>query len=589
MNHIVPDTAKAFSRYASSCTLHPLFMKFARLMCDERCVPEKCLVSMCEHLHMYCRMSDCVEPVLSGVLCSELIDVLLKKQVTVPILDDNSQRWNLVVTHQRHYFSQRQTKPDTVIELAPFNFINNTVYAVPNVSLCVIEDKLTFSSKFEHDATVAQLLQSSAYALQDVCQARYQGCSNILGRVCFGMIMAKEGIELYGTSFNMDCLLVKIDYCPLFSCKWSNHNMCAKAIFIMQSLFDDIVSTAFYHRQLQSLRPIVNEGSQVFLKYKPLSWKLSDQDVMPRVIPVRAAMIGYHDVRDIELYRPLIRRDGDDAGDAWNPMTNIHLYGSRPDHITQAQTTFIISDDVYHVFDYWCPVHSIGLNPSDMMYCSDGKCIREMLNDAIRCDQSYRRRHQEMIEILELFQFGKLDVAPNYVLPIELPREITIVCHKKALPNGSHVPSSLSAALTICRCLQKMHDNGYIHGDIAYGNILYDGDNGCLIDFDTCGKVGSRYPKNYNGSAQYRHPEIREGSGSGSLMQQYHDVYSLAYCLGMPLSDVDKYRTVSELMTDLNKSIDWITSPRVGEIIYHFNNKTIPTQENRTPAKVCQC
>ena len=81
--------------------------------------------------------------------------------------------------------------------------------------------------------------------------------------------------------------------------------------------------------------------------------------------------------------------------------------------------------------------------------------------------------------------------SPNkYVLVISTP-----------FRKGSHVAQRPKDFLPIIEHLEKLHEAGYVHGDIRACNTLFpeeEGDPGYLIDFDFSGKAGTVcYPTGY--------------------------------------------------------------------------------------------
>ena len=63
---------------------------------------------------------------------------------------------------------------------------------------------------------------------------------------------------------------------------------------------------------------------------------------------------------------------------------------------------------------------------------------------------------------------------------------------------GSHVAQRPKDFLPIIEQLQKIHDAGYVHGDIRASNSVFSDEEGYLIDFDFSGKAGTaRYPPGY--------------------------------------------------------------------------------------------
>ena len=65
---------------------------------------------------------------------------------------------------------------------------------------------------------------------------------------------------------------------------------------------------------------------------------------------------------------------------------------------------------------------------------------------------------------------------------------------------GTHFATKPTSFLPIIDDLEKLHDKGFVHGDIRGFNTVFDREHGrgCLIDFDFGGKVGMvKYPEGY--------------------------------------------------------------------------------------------
>ena len=73
-----------------------------------------------------------------------------------------------------------------------------------------------------------------------------------------------------------------------------------------------------------------------------------------------------------------------------------------------------------------------------------------------------------------------------------------------------HAPSSIKGQLEILKQqVKRMHNKNYVHGDLLPRNVILNGDNGCLIDFDLSREQnGLCYVAAYNSSdgfLDYRH------------------------------------------------------------------------------------
>ena len=90
---------------------------------------------------------------------------------------------------------------------------------------------------------------------------------------------------------------------------------------------------------------------------------------------------------------------------------------------------------------------------------------------------------------------------------------------------GDHTPDNVQHFKGAVESLEKIHKNGYIHGDIRIENVIFMEDsNSCLIDFDLARRDDDDnpcyYPKNYN-DISVRHPET---SGNSRMLKE-HDIY----------------------------------------------------------------
>jgi hypothetical protein len=86
---------------------------------------------------------------------------------------------------------------------------------------------------------------------------------------------------------------------------------------------------------------------------------------------------------------------------------------------------------------------------------------------------------------------------------------------------GNHFASTIEDFIPVVRALQRMHEEGYVHGDIRCFNIVF---GKGLIDFDFGGRIESaKYPPKYN---IYILDGRRLGS-AGETITKWHDWYAL--------------------------------------------------------------
>ena len=91
---------------------------------------------------------------------------------------------------------------------------------------------------------------------------------------------------------------------------------------------------------------------------------------------------------------------------------------------------------------------------------------------------------------------------------------------------GVHMAFAYKKFAGVVRVLAKMHQHGFVHGDIRRENMVFQEDGASfLIDFDFVGKdTSARYPTTYNSTLYERHTNAI----AGLQMQFMHDRYSLA-------------------------------------------------------------
>jgi hypothetical protein len=93
--------------------------------------------------------------------------------------------------------------------------------------------------------------------------------------------------------------------------------------------------------------------------------------------------------------------------------------------------------------------------------------------------------------------------------------------------HGGHVAKKPKAFLPIIAQLEKLHEKGFVHGDIRAFNTVFgkQEDQGWLIDFNFGGKLGRTYPKGYRNKLE---DGDRLGDGEHqSVILKWHDWYAL--------------------------------------------------------------
>ena len=125
-------------------------------------------------------------------------------------------------------------------------------------------------------------------------------------------------------------------------------------------------------------------------------------------------------------------------------------------------------------------------------------------------------------------------ICKNYIPNIQLlplTNDKRALCLEYAYIEGSHTPRTVKQFATILKDLEKLHNEGYVHGDMRKENLVFsetDDKAAWIIDFDLAGKVGSRYPSNYN----HCNIEERHTNAKANLKRQkVHDTYALCKIL----------------------------------------------------------
>jgi len=95
---------------------------------------------------------------------------------------------------------------------------------------------------------------------------------------------------------------------------------------------------------------------------------------------------------------------------------------------------------------------------------------------------------------------------------------------RKSRQQNVHEAQRPGDFIPIINHLLHLHEQGFVHGDIRAFNMVFDGNDGKLIDFDLSGVVGkARYPLGYKSTL----PDGIRCGHALNLIEKHHDWYAL--------------------------------------------------------------
>ena len=116
---------------------------------------------------------------------------------------------------------------------------------------------------------------------------------------------------------------------------------------------------------------------------------------------------------------------------------------------------------------------------------------------------------------------AKHGLAPQLKYTQVLPGNWHVVIMEKV--TGVLLPASEQVNMALKDAVDKIHAQGYVHGDLRAQNILVVDDSIRILDFDWAGKEGEvRYPQELNTSCNW-HSDVKPGG----LIAKEHDVYQI--------------------------------------------------------------
>ena len=117
---------------------------------------------------------------------------------------------------------------------------------------------------------------------------------------------------------------------------------------------------------------------------------------------------------------------------------------------------------------------------------------------------------------------SQLKLAPKIKFWRKLPGKWFVVVMEKV--NGSKISTSASpeAKKALKDAVERMHDAGFVHGNLRSKNILVDGDEICILGFDWAGVEGeARYPVELDSD------KLHEDAQCGVPILKEHDCYQV--------------------------------------------------------------
>lgn len=100
--------------------------------------------------------------------------------------------------------------------------------------------------------------------------------------------------------------------------------------------------------------------------------------------------------------------------------------------------------------------------------------------------------------------------------------------------DAGHQPQSAGAFKGIITILNKIHDKGFVHGDIRIANMLFGEEESTLIDFDLARPEGKTYSQYFRPRLNWKGTNIRHATAQPwAYMKKEHDRYSLAMIISL--------------------------------------------------------
>lgn len=196
--------------------------------------------------------------------------------------------------------------------------------------------------------------------------------------------------------------------------------------------------------------------------------------------------------------------------------------------------------------------------------CCEGN-HRVMSGNCVICETT--KKVTKMYDIIE-----KPYLKPNVDLIQASDIQLKTFCKGRIIylqykyVEGNHQPPNLRAIVDIIKNLNRIHQAGFVHGDIRRSNIVYGSNTGTFIDFDFAAKEGSLYPELYSPFVEERAKDATKNSA----MLKLHDriaLFNAIFSSYVYLTDF-QYSILRNLLL-LKKPLREIISQLEKDAVYH--------------------
>eukprot|EP01028_Stygiella_incarcerata_P006363 TRINITY_DN259_c1_g1_i6.p1 TRINITY_DN259_c1_g1~~TRINITY_DN259_c1_g1_i6.p1 ORF type:complete len:824 (-),score=233.11 TRINITY_DN259_c1_g1_i6:780-3251(-) len=185
----------------------------------------------------------------------------------------------------------------------------------------------------------------------------------------------------------------------------------------------------------------------------------------------------------------------------------------------------------------------------------ENRYIMKRYDYHLRPDNVYHRKPN-----LEIMQSIDSDYLPGMHI-LKLSRAIQFLVYDYI--EGDMLPSRICQIGKLCEDLGKLHEKGYVHGDVRIANFVFscrkgdDDDDDIydahLLDFDYAGKnKEAKYPEGYNTQI----PEGRHSNAKGGALLEYeHDRFSMSQCISIICVGWSECRDFCDRIADSRESL----------------------------------